>query len=73
MSPKDILTTPLSAILQTKKSSIKLHRFLLGAFDDEPETKISVGDRKFRVQIINLNPAPPIPAKKTHTETPNPS
>lgn len=53
-------TTPLSTILQDREASIRLHKFLLGSFDENLSTTIPVADRAFEVRIINLNPAPPI-------------
>lgn len=62
---------PLSTILQDREASIRLHKFLLGSFDEQPQTTIPAGGKTFHVQIIKMNPAPPI--RRVATAKPQPS
>jgi hypothetical protein len=62
----------LGIILQDREASVELHKFLLNAFeifDEDPKKDIPVPRKTkvFQVQIVKLNPAPPIPDNKPKT------
>lgn len=68
----DLQTPPLGMILRDKRASEQLHYFLLDNLDKDKPGKIQLGQKIFKVGIINLNPAPVLNGKPGRSGTSTP-